>query len=183
MAAGGPRGAVPHLPGPDGRRRPRTPLQAHLLQGVHPALDLQQVRLPPVPPVRRHPVAPGLAPLGSRPDPPAPGKAAAHQGAAGEKISPSLPQRPTTARAAQPLQAPPPAGAQLLLARGAQPDEPLRGSTAGGARRGVAEAGATRAAEGRRRPRGAPRRAPLLSGRPNLSPEQHGDGKRRRGRG
>jgi len=181
VAGGGPRGAVPHLPRPDGRRRARSPLQAHLLQGMHPALDRQRVQLPPVPPVHRHPAAPRLAPLGSRPDPPAPGKAAAHQGAAGEQICASVPQRPTRPRAAQPLQAPPPAGAQLLLARGAQPAQPLRGTAAGRRGRGMAEAGGTGAAGGRRRPRAAARRAPLVSGRPDLSRErQRGrtDGKR-----
>jgi len=187
VAGGGPRGAVPHLPRPDGRRRARSPLQAHLLQGMHPALDRQRVQLPPVPPVHRHPAAPRLAPLGSRPDPPAPGKAAAHQGAAGEQICASVPQRPTRPRAAQPLQAPPPAGAQLLLARGAQPAQPLRGTAAGRRGRGMAEAGGTGAAGGRRRPRAAARRAPLVSGRPDLSRErQRGrteSAERRRGRG
>ena len=50
LAGGGPRGAVPHLPGPHRGHRPRSALQAHLLQGVHPAVDGQQPQLPPVPP-------------------------------------------------------------------------------------------------------------------------------------
>lgn len=174
VAGRGPRGAVPHLPGPHGGCRPRSALQAHLLQGVHPALDGQHAQLPPVPGVNHRHAAPQLAPLGSPPDPPAPGKAAAHQGAAADeiKICPSLPQRPSTAHAAQPLQAPPPAGAQQLLARGPQPAQPLRGATPRRRGWGMAEAGGPGAADGRRRPRAAPRRAPGVSGRPNLSREQ-----------
>ena len=175
LAGGGPRGAVPHLPRPDCGHHPRPALQAHLLQGLHPAVGRQQRQLPPVPPEDPEQTVPGLAPLGSPPDPPAPGKAAAHQGAAGEKIGPPLPQRPSTA---QPLQVPPPAGAQLLLARGAQPAQPLRGATAGGRGPRMAQAGGAGAADGRRRARAAPR---LVSGRPDLSRERHGDGKSGRG--